>query len=447
MIGDAGRGASVDATAAGSTGLGRIAAGDLGAEARSGTGVVAGEHHLDRTGRHRRVLDDGQVAQLLRRPPARQGRRSWRPGSGCCATRSASLLPTLPCDETLAGQHLRHRGGQPVDVGVVHHVGGGLARRVRELLGLALVLVLQQARDEVLDLRGVDPHDALHAVVAPAVLLQDGNGGEGDVAAGQLLHLGDEVHDVPAVGQHHRALHGVLQPVERRRARQRLARDDLVGKRGHHGLLARHPVEVAPRQVVALPDEAQRLRAVQLLRAGGEVGARERFVDGVLEADVDAAEGVGDQREAEQADLGVVVDGDAGQVGDGLDQRLAARLRSPSARRRRGPRPAASTSSFIFSSLTWPKTPLIFVLPRSRRLDVGVARDRDRGRRLPVVRDADQDDRVGVGRDVVAGAQRGEFVGRQRVAVRVGPAVHADEQDVDGAVLAAAAERRGASRG
>ena len=89
-------------------------------------------------------------------------------------------------------------------------------------------------------------------------------------------------------------------------------------------LLAHHAVEVAAGQVVALPHEAQRLRAVQLLPARWEVGTRKRFVDSVFQADVDAAERVGDQREAEQADLGVVVDGDAGQVGDGLDQRLAA---------------------------------------------------------------------------------------------------------------------------
>ena len=91
-------------------------------------------------------------------------------------------------------------------------------------------------------------------------------------------------------------------------------------------LLAHHPVEVAARQVVALPDEAQCLRSVQLLPAGREVGARKWFVDSVFQADVDAAERVGDQREAEQADLGVVVDGDAGQVGDRLDERLAARF-------------------------------------------------------------------------------------------------------------------------
>lgn len=97
-------------------------------------------------------------------------------------------------------------------------------------------------------------------------------------------------------------------------------------QRGHHHLLAHHPVQVAARQFVALAHEAQRLRAAEPLRAGREVGTRKRFEHRLFEAHVDAAERVGDQREAEQADLGVVVDGDAGEVGDGLDQRLTTGL-------------------------------------------------------------------------------------------------------------------------
>ena len=126
-----------------------------------------------------------------------------------------------------------------------------------------------------------------------------------------------------------------------------------MGQRGHHHLLAHHPVQVAARQLVALADEAQRLRAVELLRAGREVGTRKRFEHRLFEADVDAAEGVGDQREAEQSDLGVVVDGDAGQVGDGLDQRLAAGLGALRARPRRADAPA-STRLARFLSLVWP---------------------------------------------------------------------------------------------
>ena len=99
-----------------------------------------------------------------------------------------------------------------------------------------------------------------------------------------------------------------------------------MGQRGHHRLLAHHPVQVAARQLVALADEAERLRAVELLPAGRKVGTRKRFEDRLFEADFDAAERVGDQREAEQSDLGVVVDGDAGEVGDRLDQRLTTGL-------------------------------------------------------------------------------------------------------------------------
>ncbi len=68
-----------------------------------------------------------------------------------------------------------------------------------------------------------------------------------------------------------------------------------MGKRCHHRLLAHHPVEVAAGQIVALADEAQRLRAAQLLPARGEVGTRKWFVDSISQAHIDATEGVGDQ--------------------------------------------------------------------------------------------------------------------------------------------------------
>lgn len=77
---------------------------------------------------------------------------------------------------------------------------------------------------------------------------------------------------------------------------------------------------------MALPHEAQRLGAAEALPAGREVRPGEFLVDRLVEADVDAAERVGDQREPQQADLGVVVDGDAGQVGHRLDQRFTARF-------------------------------------------------------------------------------------------------------------------------
>lgn len=95
-----------------------------------------------------------------------------------------------------------------------------------------------------------------------------------------------------------------------------------MGQRRHHRLLTYHPVQVAAGQIMPLANEAERLRTVELLPPGWKIGTRKWFVYRLFEADVDAAECVGDQRETEQPDLGVVVDGDAGQIGDRLDQRL-----------------------------------------------------------------------------------------------------------------------------
>ena len=73
---------------------------------------------------------------------------------------------------------------------------------------------------------------------------------------------------------------------------------------------------------MSLSHEAQRVGAVECLFAGWEVGTRHRFVDWRVEADVDSADGVGEQDESEQTDFGVVVDGDAGQIRDRSDERF-----------------------------------------------------------------------------------------------------------------------------
>ena len=65
---------------------------------------------------------------------------------------------------------------------------------------------------------------------------------------------------------------------------------------------------------------------LSLCRPAGKSAPESGSNTGSFQADVDAAERVGDQREAEQPDLGVVVDGDSGEVGDGLDQGVAAGL-------------------------------------------------------------------------------------------------------------------------
>ena len=68
-----------------------------------------------------------------------------------------------------------------------------------------------------------------------------------------------------------------------------------MGKGSHDHLLTHHPVEITAGKVVALPDEAERLRAVEALPAGRKVGTGQRFVDRIFEAHLDAAECVGDQ--------------------------------------------------------------------------------------------------------------------------------------------------------
>ena len=213
-------------------------------------------------------------------------------------------------------------------------------------------------------------------------------------------------------------------------------------QRRHHHLLADHPVEVAARQVVALPDEAQRLRAVQRLPAGREVRTGKLFVHRIFQADVDTAEGIGDHREPEQADLGVVVDGHPGQVGDGLDQRLPAGLHG--AALTLGRVHVLNLDELLCGvQLHAAEHAVDLHLAQPGRGHVGVAGDGDRRRRLPVVRDADQDDGVGVGRDVVSGVQLSQLLSGQRVAVGVGTAVHPDQQDVGRAVVAGSAQHRG----
>ena len=249
----------------------------------------------------------------------------------------------------------------------------------------------------------VHPHHTLRAVVTPAGAVEHRDGGEGDVTAGQLLHLLDEIHDVPAGGDHHRALNGGLQPLERGGAGQCFAGDDAVGQRRHHHLLAHHAVQVAARQVVALADEAECLRTVEPLLAGRKVGTRKRFEHRLFEAHVDAAERVGDQGKTEQPDFGVVVDGDAGEVGDRSDQGITACLGALCRRVLSGITGFDEAGPLGFPGLAVDAVDLR--LAQAGRGDVGIARDRDRGSRLPVVRYPDQDDRVGVGRFLVAGAQ------------------------------------------
>ena len=78
-------------------------------------------------------------------------------------------------------------------------------------------------------------------------------------------------------------------------------------------------VEVAVVESVALPDEGQRLRRVEMLATGGEPSARIRVTDRVIQTDVDAAERLGDVVEADEAHLGEPIDRHTGELTHRLD--------------------------------------------------------------------------------------------------------------------------------
>ena len=145
------------------------------------------------------------------------------------------------------------------------------------------------------------------------------------------------------------------QVLQLERVEQGAAGDQLAEHRGQEVLLALDPVQVAVGQAVPLPDEGQRLLALDdvvallqvdagvadAVRRTGVVGARVRVAACLVQADVDAADGVGDPVEAEQVDLDEVVDAQAGQVADGLRpaaRRRPALLPLPSLARRPGRR-------------------------------------------------------------------------------------------------------------
>ena len=130
-----------------------------------------------------------------------------------------------------------------------------------------------------------------------------------------------------------------------------------------------------------------------------------------------------------------MVDGDTGEVGDRLDQRLTAGLGSLGLGL--GGRDAGfdQADSLLFPGLA--VDAVDFGLAQPGRGNVGVAWNRDGGRGFPVVGDAHQYDGVGVGGYLVPGPETGQFLGAQRIAVGIGAAVHADQQDVDRPVVAA----------
>ena len=132
-----------------------------------------------------------------------------------------------------------------------------------------------------------------------------------------------------------------------------------------------------------------------------------------------------------------MIDGDTGEIGHRFNESVATGLHRQGFSFRRIHTPVLD--EFLHPlQLDLAVDAVDLRLVEARCVHIGVARDGDRGGRLSVVGNANQDDGVGVGHDIVAGVQLGQFVFGERVAVGVGPAVHADEHDVQRAVFAAA---------
>ena len=150
---------------------------------------------------------------------------------------------------------------------------------------------------------------------------------------------------------------------------------------------------------MALPDEGQRLLGVERRHTGRQVDARVGLLGRLVQAHLDRADRVARSVEAEQVDLDEVVDGEAGQVLDGLDEQLIAAGAPPPCARSRSegrvdlalavardvhpgvarewrrpsawPPPAGMCSTIIVSVFTAPPSRLRAELGEHRRAGVG----------------------------------------------------------------------------
>ena len=90
-------------------------------------------------------------------------------------------------------------------------------------------------------------------------------------------------------------------------------------QRGHELSLVDHPIQVGARSGAGA-DEAERVAAVELLAAGGQVDAGERVADRFGRAHGHSADRVDHDGEPVEPDLGVVVEPEPGGLFDGLRQ-------------------------------------------------------------------------------------------------------------------------------
>ena len=179
---------------------------------------------------------------------------------------------------------------------------------------------------------------------------------------------------------------------------------------------------------------------------GREFGARHRIIDGVVEADVDAPDGVGKQHEAQKAHLSVVVDVDISELVHRRNETSAASLRALLLHLflgvGRGVSCGFSLRVFLLQLLhlvcfVQRKDGVYFRVSEVLVVDVRVARNGYcRGARA-IVGDADHHDGVGVFFALIhTGMQVRQLLFGERIPLGIGARVLAHEQDIDRAIEA-----------
>jgi hypothetical protein len=252
---------------------------------------------------------------------------------------------------------------------------------------------------------------------------------EGQRVVGHPAQLGGQLVDVPAAVEHHVPGGDGDQPVQRDRVGERAAVGQPLGQAGGEGLLPGDPVQVAAVEAVPLPDERQRARSADGLRAGRQVHPGIAVLDRLVEADRDPAQGVGQLDEPGQVDLREVVDRDAGELLHGGDQRGPPGLPAAAVQLGSGDPLLAQRLLGVGQAALVGGIDLVSA-PVAGHLDERVARDGDGHRvRVRAGRYVHQHDRVGVQLALVRpGVQGVQHVLRQRVAGRVGAGVQTDQQ-------------------
>jgi hypothetical protein len=176
----------------------------------------------------------------------------------------------------------------------------------------------------------LEPQDV--AAVLVLVVPDVGDGLELDAAGSHRLHLTGQAEQVQRAVHRQGVRHRLDQLALLAEVEQHLVVEQLAHHASDEDLLADDPVEVAAGEPVPLPDERQRLLALDDLRSGRQIDAGVLVLHRSAEIDLDAAEDGAQVEEAEQVDLGVVVDLQAGEAADRADEKL--RSRPTGARRR-----------------------------------------------------------------------------------------------------------------